>query len=492
MPLFEKKHIRLQAAGMAVLFLALLYLCWLFPVTGDDWYREKLGLGLGSLADLAEKVVFGWNTSNGRIMGNILAYSAGGRKVLRELLRSSITLGTIYLAARHMGLRTLWGTLLAAAALLALPREMFRQIYPWAAGFFNYVPPVLMVLAALWLMRAVFDGARMDNSAPRAAAVFLLGFGGQLYVENNTLYAVCAGFALLVWYGWRQRKLPAVPLAFFLGTVLGAALLFASPAYGLIWGESGGYQAGLSSGLSGLLSTVETNQAEVLRYLLAGCPVLFVPLTALGLVWFARSERRWPDWLAAAALVLGCLYFAAGCLSAVRTDPSPLAVLLWGLALGLGCWRWLPEGERRNRALFFWGSAAVAALPLLFVTPIGPRCLYLSYVFLLLTAGNLLSALPPVRLPAPVVRAVPALLAAAALGYYVWIFQPIHQLELKRDAIMAQAMASGRTEVTLPAYPHGDYLWEGDSAKIQILYYYDTPGDLAVSYVPLEQWDGEE
>ena len=46
------------------------------------------------------------------------------------------------LAAGHGGFRTVWGTLLTAAALLALPRDMFAQIYPWAAGFFHRDPSI--------------------------------------------------------------------------------------------------------------------------------------------------------------------------------------------------------------------------------------------------------------------------------------------------------------------------------------------------------------
>ena len=118
-------------------------------MTGDDWFREELGRGLKSPRELLETVASGWLTYNGRAAGNLLAYAAGGRKVLREVLRALITLGTVSLAARNCGFRTAGGVLLAAAALLALPRAMFAQIYPWAAGFFNYVPPVLLLLRLL-------------------------------------------------------------------------------------------------------------------------------------------------------------------------------------------------------------------------------------------------------------------------------------------------------------------------------------------------------
>lgn len=477
--------------GMGLLFCLLLWLCWLFPIMGDDWFREELGRKLTGPGDLMQTVIHGWETYNGRILGNILAYSAGGRKVLREVMRSAFTLGTIYITARHMGFRSFWGVLVTTAALLALPLEMFRQIYPWAAGFFNYVPPVLMVLTAFWLLRPVFDGGLIRESVPRGAAVFLLGFGAQLFMENNTLYALWAGLVLVVWYDLREKRLSPTALAFFLGTAAGAALLFLSPAYGLVMQDEGGYATGLTGGLSGLLATLRANQEEVLRCLIAGCPVFYVSLTVLALVAFARARRRWFDILAAGVLVLGSVYFAffRGAVNWMWT--TALVVVLWGFALLLACWRWLPQGGGRNRAIFFLVSAGVAAFPLLFVQPIGPRCLYLSYVCLLITAGGFLTILPLEKVPVPAAAAASCLLAGVVLGHCLWIFTPIHTLEVERDAILVEAMDRGETQVTLPAYPHGEYMWDGDSNKVQSRYYYETPGDLIVTYVPAAEWKAD-
>lgn len=478
-------------AGLAALFLALFYLCWLFPVTGDDWFREELGRNLHGLPDLIQAVADRWQGSNARILGNILAYSAGGRKLLRELLRAAILTGTVCAAARLAGFRSFRGVLLAAAALLALPRELFAQSYPWAAGFFNYVPPVLMLLTAFWLLRAVFEEEPVPDGLPRTIAVFLLGFGGQLFMENDTLYALWAGAVLLIWQLWRQRKPSRPAAAFFLGTLLGAAALFLSPSYRLILAEDSGYETGLTQGLAGLLETARENQAEVLRWLISGCPVLYVLLTALGVLWFARSARRLPDWCALSLLILGALYFLFCYASGTLVRLNPLVVPVWGLALGLGCWRWLPKGGRRCRALFFWAGSAVAAFPLLFVQPIGPRCLYLSYVLLLLTGGCMLTALPLERLPLWLRRSVPALLALLVLGWYLRLFLPIHSAELTRAALLEQAVEQGQTQVAIPAFPHGEYLWEPDSDKITSRYYLLTPGDLKVSFLPFHCWDAE-
>ena len=470
-------------AALGALFLALLALCGLFPLTGDDWFREELGRRLTGPTDLLETVLAGWRTYNGRILGNLLAYAAGSRRLLRELLRAAFLFGTVRLAAGHGGFRTVWGTLLTAAALLALPRAMFAQIYPWAAGFFNYVPPAALALAALRLLGDLFAERPVPGGVPRAAAVFLLGLCGALFVEHVTLYGVWAGIVLLAW-SWRRGLPPAPAAAFCAGTLLGAILLFLSPSYGLIWG-GGAYSAGL-------WANAGENLPVVVSGLISRCPVLYLTLTALGLAWFAASRRTGPDRLLAVLLALGCGCFILCGLRGRWTGGEALAAVLWGTALWTGCRRWLPKGERRNRALFFLASAGVGALPLLAVSPIGPRCLYWSYVCLVISAGNLLSALPLGLLPRRPVRGTALGLAAGVLAFYLALFLPIHALEGERLAALEEAVAQGRREVVLPAYPNGEYLWEGDTDKIGSRFYIQEPGDLSISFVPAEEWAGRE
>ena len=472
-----------ERAALGALFLALLALCGLFPLTGDDWFREELGRRLTGPTDLLEAVLAGWRTYNGRILGNLLAYAAGSRRLLRELLRAAFLFGTVRLAAGHGGFRTVWGTFLTAAALLALPRDMFAQIYPWAAGFFNYVPPTALALAALRMLEDLFAERPVPGGVPRAAAVFLLGLCGALFVEHVTLYGVWAGAVLLVW-SWRRGIASAPVAAFCAGTLLGAILLFLSPSYGLIWG-GGAYSAGL-------WANAGENLPVVVSGLISRCPVLYLTLTALGLAWFAASRRTGLDRLLAALLVVGCGWFVLCGLRGKWTGGEALAAVLWGAALWAGCWRWLPKGERRNRALFFLASAGVGALPLLAVSPIGPRCLYWSYVCLTIAAGNLLSALPLGLLPRRPVRGTALGLAAGVLAFYLALFLPIHALEGERLAALEEAVAQGRREVVLPAYPHGEYLWEGDTDKIGSRFYIQEPGDLSISFVPAEEWAGRE
>ena len=141
------------AAALAVLF-------WLFPLTGDDWYREGLGRELRSLGDLVRELIFRWKTTNPRLLGNVLAYLSGSRPVLRWLLRTALTLLLFCFASKAAGVQSGAGFVLLTVGVFALPREMFRQIYPWSAGFFNYLPPVLLTLGAFSLLEKTLDDRR--------------------------------------------------------------------------------------------------------------------------------------------------------------------------------------------------------------------------------------------------------------------------------------------------------------------------------------------
>lgn len=462
---------------LAGLLILLYLLCRLFPLVGDDWFREALGATLHSPAALLREVWARWSTVNGRILGNILAYSAGSRPLLREGMRALFTLALIALISRLARLEGWQGVLLAAFGVLALPREMIAQIYPWAAGFFNYVPPVVMLLACLELVRPVLENRPLEERPARGAALFLLGFGQQLFIENNTLYALCASFVLLVWYWLERRKLSPCLLAFFLGCVLGAALLFASPSYRLITGDGGAYQSGLGGGLAGLFAAARINLPEVARYFILDCPILYFGATFLALMLAMQAERRtWADWLLLAALGFGALamYWE---LPMVMT-----AAMLWWLALAAALWRWTPDRASRAWSLFLWLGAPVAAGPLLFVSPIGPRCLFLSYILMLAVEGVLLRALNP---GSRLLGAVAAALAAAAFCFYFASFLPLHRVELQRTQAIQEALASGAHEVAIPPYRHSGLLWDADNTpKMEQYYFREQPGDLTITFAP--------
>ncbi len=469
----EKLHWGLLLAAMTA---ALAVLFWLFPLTGDDWYREGLGRTIHTAGDLFREIVFRWKTTNPRILGNLLAYLSGSRPVLREILRTGIALCLMIFAAKAAGVRSKAGFLLLAAGCFALPREMFRQIYPWAAGFFNYVPPAVLLLAALWLL---FYGLEKRRESPgRCAALGVMAFSAQLFVENDTVYSVCAGIILLLWCRKVQKRWSPGLLSFLTGAVLGAALLFSSPSYRMVTQVGSAYQ--MAGGLSGLCATARENLPEILRLLLSDCPVVYTGLTASALALLLRTQKK-ADILPGAGLAIPVVWFAA------KLPGQGAAAAVWFASLGFTVLRRL-DGAQRRRGGFFLCSALAAAAPLVIVTPIGPRCLFLSYVFLLLTGMQLLQTLG-LRGSAVWQRVAAGTAALGVFAGCLYLFLPIHTAELVREAAVAAAMDEKRTQIVLPQFPHAEYLWDADTQKLCRRYFYEAPGDIEFLFIPAEEWE---
>lgn len=117
----QKKTNTLYYVTAVILAVLLFLLFRIFPLTGDDWFREGLGASLHSVQDLVRTVAQKWSTSNGRILGNVLAYTAGSRPIVRDVLRAGILLLLVVWLSRITKQRTASGLLLCTALVLFCP-----------------------------------------------------------------------------------------------------------------------------------------------------------------------------------------------------------------------------------------------------------------------------------------------------------------------------------------------------------------------------------
>ena len=121
-----------------------------------------------------------------------------------------------------------------------------------------------------------------------------------------------------------------------------------------------------------------------------------------------------------------------------------------------------------------------AALPLLFVSPVGPRCLYASYLLTLAAAFSLLAESglkPDFALP------LCAGLCAAVLVFYTLSYLPLRRAVAAQETLLREAMLRGERTVRVPAC--GDtagLLWEPNTPKMEYAYFYITPGDLSIEF----------
>lgn len=466
----------------AIIILLIFMLSWMFPLISDDWYREEVGRNCHNIQDLVVIVWSKWLGSNPRIIGNILAYISGGHPIIRWIMRGFFFSAVLLVSAKAAGFETSAGFLLMSSVVIALPRKMFCQIYPWGAGFFNYVPPVVIILTVLILLHPVFFGKKNVEKRCRAPIVFLLGFCGQLFIENDTIYAVCAALVLVIWYFVKKKHFSVSIAAYFAGTAMGALALFLSPAYRSFANKGESYS--IEHGTS-IIKIVRENARDICYDMIQNSPVIVLSLTLLLMIWLIRYKKK--TGLADVLLAVAAAVLAAVLLlnhwqpfSLHLGADSPWIAILWYLLIGFALLRWIPRENVRNSALFYWLSALMAAAPLLVVRPIGSRCLYISYIFLLILCGILLKGLFADKKPSSWLIVPAAALMCLVFGFYFSKFIPIHAMEKERITAIEAAFDAGEDQVTIPAFPHSDFLWNSDISMGQF-YYYKTPGDFVIT-----------
>ena len=109
-------------AAILCILIAMTILFILLRGYVDEWFREEIGKSIGAASDLVSVVSEKWQTTNGRRMGIILAYSAAGRCLLSAALSGIITHLLIVSMHRAAVLPIAASLFLSVAVIFIMPK----------------------------------------------------------------------------------------------------------------------------------------------------------------------------------------------------------------------------------------------------------------------------------------------------------------------------------------------------------------------------------
>lgn len=491
---------RLLWAGAVVLtYLFLLLLSRGFVTSGDDWYFSARDTDEGLVAAFqaaCHNAYKHYLSLNGRLLGNGSSRFFGTHDTLREIGRCAIILVIILQLFRASGLKKPLMYMITVMLTLALPADIYAQSYAWAAGFFNYVPPLMMILAFILRSQRMLDGER--DGAIWGIGMFAMALACQLFVENVTVGVCLLSGGVLLSYLIAKRKLSWSLTGFFLGAAVGCFIMFSAPGYANVNQE--GYRQ-VSATFEELMKVIKTNFASITMYLTERNWAIIAPLTVLSIALLVSAKGGLLRTLALSALMVCPVWFYANrqimaTLNYVQwvtelvfwVDALMNLVYLLGVlaAAVLG----LRDPARRCRAVLCIAAVPAIFGPLVVVTPIGPRCMYIPYMLLvailLIFAAELLERCPN---GSRKMVAVPvALTMVCVLTVYLWTAVWNGHCEQVRIQRIEDAMAAGETSVVLPSYPYPAYVHNGNGGAVRYYYYYDQPCDLEFQYVVHRDW----
>lgn len=471
------------------IFLFLVVLFYLAPLTHDDWYYE-CGYSLPAL--LTSRSAGWYRALNGRILGNGLEGLTATHKLLRALLQGFFVWG-IWRAAASLLKLPAAGRLLLFVGILMLPSGLYAQTYGWGAGFFNYVPELTLLLTCAWLIQRHPSGTGRRVLSDIAALFCALC--AQLHSENFTIINLLLGAVLIVLFFTPplRKNLPA--LLSGIGFLLGGAIMFASPAY------HQGYYTVSTDLWKRILSNYKTVSFYTLGYHYLA--TLLLTVSAAVLLW--RSDNGWRrpvKGAVTAVLILLQVYFIGYHLILsdeliIRSHEITkyldfLANAVYVLLIFIAVCRLPIPAERKRLTLIPLVLAILYAGPLLIVSPIGPRCLYSTWILMLLSGVSLgIEAFVPV-LCRPASKYVSASLCAGAMLLMLFINNQNHSVFLQRMDSVQQGMAQQADTIALRDYAYPEYVWGNNSQTIGEHYYYSAPHDITFTYYPYYEEDTGE
>ena len=348
--------------------------------------------------------------------------------------------------------------LLSNAAVLLMPRPIWREVYGWVSGFGNYAMSVLFFLLWLTALRHVEHTRRRPGLW--AAILFVLTLVMGLFLENLTLLFLGASLILAIWAIW-DRSL-CVP---FWACLAGAAaalylMFFTSMILQLL-------QEGVSlGGRRGLTFTVHDSPLTILisvlwRYVGYLLPMAFchgchiaLPLAVITGCAFWRSPLRKLWVLSLLPLGYGCYIWTGH--SANTLPAAFVSCLCWAvpfLALLLQT-----DGLRdKIGRILLYLSAPLSLAPISAAGILGERFYFFPLILTALVATD--EAAPLLAMPRRAGQLAAGALTILLMIPWVWRGSHVLACNLLCWSLTNQARAEGGHALTLPADRYDNLWW---------------------------------
>jgi len=468
----ESKYRYVEFAICGVFAIFYLWLAAQVPYTHDDW---DWGLPVGLEHLLTANI-------NGRYAGNFFEVVMTRSEVMKALIIGicNLSIPLIIASLVFPGSEKAAVTnriacfLLGNILLLTIKRTIWQQTLGWIAGYANFgISAVFLLIVVRQLLRVFHTSPAEPQPRPLfLAAVFVCTLVGQLFLENVAIYVVLASSLVLFLYYKKTKRISRLYLLMVIAGVIGIVLLFNSSIYATLWsdGEAIGGNRQLHMNSQSSIRSLVVLCLKQFAYLpskiwadnLVLCLGIILLLDVLlinknGL----RTSLRCV--LCIVNTVFACVFLFHR-LAALSTRLYLLSVnfvsglffltILWELYL------LYKEDLPHFWALaFLWASPLCLQLPLVFTSESGARLFLTSNVLLMYFAAFLFRSCLQYLSKKQWLTCALGCISILLILYHGNIYSEIGACKQQRDEIIADAIATGADAITLPQYPHLEYLW---------------------------------
>ena len=175
----RRKYIPILFIISFVYFIVLMYRS---PLISDD--IEFSSMTFEGFRDVLRYALY---YGNGRLLGNFSSQLLCHSTLLRIIVKAGTISLVIVLLPYVINCRIIVGYLLSFILIMAMPAELFGEVFVWTSGFTNYVTPICLTLIILCIIEKLDAFDRKSYRYLIGFTVFILGIASQLYVEHSSI-----------------------------------------------------------------------------------------------------------------------------------------------------------------------------------------------------------------------------------------------------------------------------------------------------------------
>ncbi len=444
------------------------------PYSHDDWqWGSQIKWDL---------MLRGFENYNGRYLGNLFEILITRNILAKNIIMALGMLAVIWVVYKFINTESKSKDktalfVLVAILCLAIPREIFRQTYSWIAAFINFIPPVILIVLYLIIVSNTFDDKNLSLSSikyPVWATLLIipLGISTQLFSEHTTVYTVALAAFIVFYTYFKYRKFSALQVVYLVSTIIGALIMFSNRAYSHAASNTDGYKQIASSSTS--VFDIYINQMSdtlfLNNYLLN--TLLSILCIAIILKSFKNIRSTFHAIVGNMQIFILSTYMIYSLCNKmypawnIFTNPQKTAAfnalysLIFFVCVLSVILLYINGSGLKMKIFMIYGSSWAVAMPLIVANPIGPRCFFASYIFMVIaTIEILIYVLNNSSFEFNQLTFAMSSILIMICAFYASIFIDVGIADRTRIETINNAVSNGDNTITLYRLPYEDYYW---------------------------------
>lgn len=480
-----------NAFFLLCIFLAEAVMCWFYTNTHDDY----LTAGLKTVAEAWDYSI---HYGNGRLLGNALVEIFCNRHLLNTLFKAACIFLIIALLSYCCGKFSRKNLIVFFCLVNCLPILFYREVFVWSHGFYNYIPPVVLMLISLSILKSIYEKGKI-NKAIAYPLLIICGFSAQLFSENSTVVNIAlAGVILLIFI--IEKKKPAPVLIYLFSAIAGAAVMVAVPRIYKVTDEMDFYRGFLGGDLKSIILSVGGNIGRLIKYIGDMYP-LWILLSVIILI--AVNKRK--DRLSSLSRITFNVFFSLSFLifiprilfsygiiedEAFISKYANIALIVIYIIFTLAALIKLFTKDELKSAFIFIPLAIISVGELIIVYPIGYRCLFITYILLSIPIADLTNTvLKDCKLSKKAIYAAIVLISAIAFAVNLYHYSSISKINEVRIEYAQEQIEDGKYDIEIIKLPYEKWLWlPNKSYAYKYTFNHGDPEEMTFSYITYEEY----